>query len=376
MPCALVYDAFMNTVQKAILADLVHYALPKAEACDRMRELEELVHTYGGVAVVSTIQRRAKPDYRTFIGKGKVDEILAQGKALGASILIINEILKPQQLFNLEELLRPAKMRVWDRVDLILQIFEKHARTAEAKLEIELASIRHMGPRIFNMSAELGRQRGGTGTRGGAGESNTEAMKRHLREREKTITDKLAKCQNVRNEHQRYRARREMKTVALVGYTNAGKTSLLNALGKRREYAADKLFATLDTRVADVYVPDLGDTVLLSDTIGFIQGLPPSLIRAFASTLSEAASADLLLHVVDASDPKFLEKMTVVEDILDDIGLGDHPRMFVFNKQDMIGNPAQLKRDIGGAGVFVSAQTREGLDDLKSAIARAFRSCL
>ena len=239
----------------AILADLVHYSVPKELALDRMAELEELTRTFGGVAVVKTIQRRAMPDNRTFIGKGKVDEILAQAKTLGADLLIINEVLKPQQVFNLEEALRPAKVKVWDRVDLILQIFEKHARTAEAKLEIELARLRHMGPRIFNMGAELGRQRGGTGTRGGAGEGNTEAMKRHLREQEKAILAKLAKCQSVRNEHQRNRQRHDKKTVALVGYTNAGKTSLLNALGKRKEYAADKLFATLDTRVADVYIP-------------------------------------------------------------------------------------------------------------------------
>ncbi len=358
---------------KAILADLVHYALPKAEALDRMCELEELVRTYGGVAVVKTIQRRARPDYRTFIGKGKVDEIVAQGKALGADLLILNEILKPQQLFNLEEALRPVKMKVWDRIDLILQIFEKHARTAEAKLEIELASLRHMGPRIFHMSAELGRQRGGTGTRGGSGESNTEAMKRHLHEREKVILKKLEKCQEVRNQHQQHRARQHKKTVAIVGYTNAGKTSLLNAMGKRREYAADKLFATLDTRVADVYIPELQETVLLSDTIGFIQGLPPSLIKAFSSTLSEAASADLLLHVIDVSDPKFPEKITVVEDILDSIGLGDYPRMLVFNKLDAVKNIAPLRRDIGSAGVFVSAEQRMGIDELKSAIAQTFK---
>lgn len=360
-------------MQRAILADLVHYALPKREAEDRMRELEELTRTYGGVAVVKTIQRRAKPDYRTFLGKGKVEELAAVGKSLGADLLLINEILKPQQLFNLEELLRPAKIKVWDRVDLILRIFEKHAKTAEAKLEIELASIRHMGPRIFKMSEELGRQRGGTGSRGGAGETNTEAMKRHLREREQTILQKLEKYQGVRNLHQANRRRNEKKTVAVVGYTNAGKTSLLNALGKRKEYAANKLFATLDTRVADVYVPDMNETVLLSDTIGFIQGLPPSLIRAFRSTLSEAATADLLLHVIDVADPKFGEKISVVEDVLEEIGIADHPRLYVFNKVDAVKNIARLKKDIGEVGIFVSAENRSGFDELKAAIARALR---
>ncbi len=356
----------------AILADLVHFAVPKHEAEERMAELEELTRTYGGVAVVTTIQRRQKPDYRTFLGSGKVEELLVLGKKLGANLLIVNEILKPQQIFNLEEALRPAKIVVWDRVDLILHIFEKHAKTAEAKLEIELARIRHMGPRIFNMGGELGRQRGGTGTRGGSGEGNTEAMKRHLREQEKTIVKKLEKYQGTRNEHQRYRARHEKKTVAIVGYTNAGKTSLLNALGKKHEYAADKLFATLDTRVADVYIPDLQETVLLSDTIGFIQGLPPLLIRAFTSTLSEAASADLLLHVIDVSDAKFAQKIVVVEEILESIGMGEHPRMFVFNKIDVMKNPAQLLRDIGTTGVLVSAHTKAGLDALKSAIANFF----
>lgn len=357
---------------KAILADLVHYALPKKEAEDRMAELEELVRTYGGASIVKTIQRRARPDHRTFIGKGKVEELLMQGKALGADLLIINEVLKPQQLFNLEEALRPAKIQVWDRIDLILHIFDKHAKTAEAKLEIELASIRHMGPRIFNMGAELGRQRGGTGTRGGSGESNTEAMKRHLREREHTIMKKLEKYQGVRDQHQQYRRRQDKKTVAIVGYTNAGKTSLLNAMGKRKEYAANKLFATLDTRVADVYIPELEDTVLLSDTIGFIQGLPPSLIKAFRSTLSEATTADLLLHVIDVSDPKFTEKMAVVDGILDDIGMRDRPRMYVFNKVDALQQPAELQRELGSYGVFVSAEKRMGLDELKSAIAKVF----
>lgn len=360
----------MNNLRKAMLADLVHFALPKNEAEERMAELEELTRTYGGVAVVKTVQRRAKPDYRTYIGSGKVEELALAGKTLGADLLIVNEELKPQQVFNLEELLRPMKIQVWDRIDLILHIFEKHAKTAEAKLEIELARVRHMGPRIFNMGAELGRQRGGTGTRGGSGEGNTEAMKRHLREREQSILQKLEKCQGVREQHQQYRRRQDKKTVALVGYTNAGKTSLLNALGKRREYAADKLFATLDTRVADVYIPERSGTVLLSDTIGFIQGLPPSLIRAFHSTLSEAANADVLLHVVDVSDPKFAEKITVVEGVLEAMGILDHPRLFVFNKIDAAASPERLVREVGKCGVLVSAHTGDGLTELKSAIAR------
>ncbi len=371
----------MPTLRRAILADLVHYTVPKAEALERLAELEELTKTYGGVAVVRTVQRRAKPDNRTYIGSGKVEEIVAEGKLLGADLLIINEVLKPQQIFNLEELLRGAKIQVWDRIDLILNIFDKHAKTSEAKLEIELARLRHMGPRIFNMGAELGRQRGGRGTVGGSGEGNTEAMKRHLREQEKQILQKLEKCQSVRDQHQQHRRRQEKKTVALVGYTNAGKTSLLNALGKRQEYAADKLFATLDTRVADVYIPELNETILLSDTIGFIAGLPPQLIRAFHSTLSEAANADLLLQVVDVADPKYVAKMAVVDDVLQQLNIADHPRLIVYNKIDAIKKPATIKKllstsspSYGGVrgGVVVSAHAKTGLIELKTAIAKMF----
>ncbi len=362
----------MPTLVRAILADLVHYTVSKTAALERLAELEELTKTYGGVAVVKTVQRRAKPDNRTYIGSGKVEEIVAAGKLLGADLLIINEVLKPQQIFNLEELLKGAKIQVWDRIDLILHIFDKHAKTAEAKLEIELARLRHMGPRIFNMGAELGRQRGGRGTVGGSGEGNTEAMKRHLREQEKQILQKLEKCQSVRDQHQQHRRRQAKKTVALVGYTNAGKTSLLNALGKKQEYAADKLFATLDTRVADVYIPELNATILLSDTIGFIAGLPPQLIRAFHSTLSEAANADLLLQVIDVSDPKYLEKTAVVDDVLSQLGLTDHPKLLVYNKIDAVKKPAALKKLLGKSAILVSAHSKLGLPELKTAIGQNF----
>lgn len=353
----------------AILADMIHFAASKREAEDRMTELEELVRTYGGAAVVKTIQRRAKPDNQTFIGKGKVEELLVDAKDLGVDLLVINHPLKPQQIYNLEELLRPAKIKVWDRVDLILNIFEKHAKTAEAKLEIELARLRHMGPRIFNMGEQLGRQRGGTGTRGGSGEGNTEAMKRHLREQERTILKKLETYQGVRNRQQERRRKQGEKTVALVGYTNAGKTSLLNALTKRKEYAADALFATLDTRVGSMYLPDLESTVLLSDTIGFIQGLPPSLIAAFRSTLSEAIGADLLLHVVDASDDKREEKIDVVDAILTDLGIPEDRRLRVFNKNDRASDV--VRRALDGE-ILVSAATGDGLDRLRTAIANRF----
>lgn len=331
-----------------------------------MAELGDLTRTYGGLVVVKTIQRKAKPDYGTFLGRGKVQEIIDTHAEHKANVLVINEILKPGQIFNLEEALRPIKMKVWDRIDLILQIFDKHAKSAEAKLQIELARIRHMGPRIYNMGAQLGRQRGGTGTRGGSGEGNTEAMKRHLREQERHIMDKLAAYETQHTEQRKNRSRNDFKTVALVGYTNAGKTSLLNALTKRKEYAADKLFATLDTRIGEVYLPALKSSALLSDTIGFIQGLPPELVQAFRSTLSEAIHADLILHVIDATDPHLDLKMKVVEDILSDIGLADRPRIKVYNKLDNL--EADLSAELSDA--YVSTATRRGLDQLKQLITK------
>ena len=356
----------MDKAIPTILADLVHYALPKEEAQWRMLELEELTRTFGGVAVVKSIQRRAKPDYRTFLGKGKVEEIAAEAPKLGAELLIVNEILKPSQIFNLEEALRPAKVKVWDRIDLILNIFEKHASTTEAKLEIELASVRHMGPRIFGMGMELSRQGGGIGTVG-IGETNIERMKRHLREKERRLKDKLAGYQNGRDLARRHRSRQGFKTVSIVGYTNAGKTTLLNALTGRKEYVADALFATLDTRVGQLYLPAKESTALLTDTIGFIKDLPPELLNAFSSTLSEAVDADLLIHVVDGSDPNWLKQMKVVEEILERLGVASTPRLIVFNKQDQASSELQASIAMAHEGhppLWISAAKRENLEAL------------
>ncbi len=352
---------------RAILADVIHFATSKREAEDRLAELADLTRTYGGLVVVKLIQRKDKPDYATFLGKGKVQEIVATHVEHRAHVLVVNEILKPGQLFNLEEALRPVKMIVWDRIDLILQIFAKHALTAEAKLQIELARLRHMGPRIYNLGAQLGRQRGGTGTRGGAGEGNTEVMKRHLREQERHLLAKLVNYETQHTEQRKSRSRQAFKTVALVGYTNAGKTSLLNVLTKRKEYAADKLFATLDTRIGELYLPELKASVLLSDTIGFIQGLPPELIQAFRSTLSEAIHADLILHVIDGTDQHLDLKLRVVEEILASLGLADRPRLRVFTKLDDL----QIDDGKESSEAYVSAHTKAGLSQLRRLIARS-----
>jgi len=358
--------AILPHMRKAILADVIHPRMRGVHSLERMQELEELVHTYGGIVVVKTFQRRFAPHPKTFLGLGKIDQLAEEGKPLGADLLVINDLLKSRQIYEIGERLRSVKIEVWDRIDLILKIFAKHAHTTEAKLEIELASIRHMGPRIFGMGMELSRQGGGIGT-SGIGETNTEIMRRHLRDREKLIKEKLDKCQTVREGHRIYRRRQGLKTVSIVGYTNAGKTTLLNALTGRKEYAANKLFATLDTRVGSLWLPEAKMKVLISDTIGFIKHLPPELISAFASTLSEAVEADVLLQVLDASDPHFLQHLQVVEDILIRLGIADKPRLLICHKSDQVA-PRQrnvIDQKLGEIPhVWVSSQEGQGIQEL------------
>lgn len=224
---------------KAILIDVIDSRTSKEEAKKRLVELENLVNTYGGIVVVKTIQKKGKPNYDTFVGKGKLNEIIDIAKDQKADILVLNNILKPRQIFNLNEKFRKAKLetKAWDRVDTILKIFDKHAKSTEAKLQIELASIRHMGPRIFGMGIELSRQAGAMGLRAGQGESNIEMMKRHLRKQELNIVKKLEHYEKIRAGHRRRRRRNNFKTVSIVGYTNAGKSSLLNALTNKGAYA-------------------------------------------------------------------------------------------------------------------------------------------
>ncbi len=346
---------------KTILIDVIPQRMTPKQSLERLAELEELTSTYGGIVVVKKYQRRLHPHPKMYIGPGKVEELAVEGPAVGAKLLIINDRLKPRQMYELSERLGKSGMHVWDRMDLILKIFGKHAQNAEAKLEIELASISHMGPRIYGMGMELSRQGGGIGTLG-VGETNTEIMKRHLKERERTVKDKLRTYQTSRDLQRANRSRKGLKTVAIVGYTNAGKTTLLNALTGRREYAANELFATLDTRVGSLYLPGIMKTALISDTIGFIRDLPPELIQAFASTLSEAVHADLLLHVVDASDKNAAKHMDVVEDVLRKIGADKIPRIVVWNKAD------RLKRRLAASKLSVSATTGAGIDELTARI--------
>lgn len=335
-----------NKHLRTILVDVIDPQMDAEKARKRLEEVEKLVSTYGGVVVLKTIQKRGLPDYKTYIGKGKVEEIQELAVQKKADLLIVNNILKPRQVYDLGEIFREQEVEVWDRIDLILKIFGKHAESTEAKLQIALASIRHMGPRIFGMGSELMRQAGAVGLRAGQGESNIELMKRHLRRQELKILEKLKHYDTIHEGHRKRRRRKNLKTIALVGYTNAGKSSLLNSLTKKEAYVADALFATLDTRVGKLFIEGSdgikdgkyqpGTELLVSDTIGFIQDLPPDLIKAFKSTLVETVDADLLLHVIDLSDPDIHHKISVVEDIIEQLGLQEKPKLYVFNKIDVV----------------------------------------
>lgn len=402
----------LSSKPRAILIDVIPPRMENKVAERRIYELDNLTRTYGGIVIVKIVQRRALPDYKTYVGSGKLDEIISLAKAEKVELIVVNNILKPHQIYNIEKKVERDRIAVWDRIDMILKIFQKHATTIEAKLQIRLAGIRHMGPRIFRMGLELGQQQGGIGVRGG-GETNIEIMKRHLAEQERSIKNQLEKISNTRHTHRTRRDRLGFKTASIIGYTNAGKSSLLNAMTRKGAYVADELFATLDTRVAKLWLPaatvyentnssheytnvrirtrddgtiatrpqdqasalagaTMGRSVLLSDTIGFIQDLPPQLIDAFRSTLEETIDAELILHVIDVSDPFMHEKIEEVEKILNQLGVGETPKVYVFNKTDLkkkIPKAALKKQYKAMTPVFVSSLKAEGLEELKKTIA-------
>ena len=355
---------------KVILVDIIDPKTTPEESLARLNELENLLVTYGGFVIIRKIQKRQFPDYQTYIGKGKVEEILEEAKENKAEFIIINNMLKPQQSFNLEQMFEKYGIQIWDKVDLILNIFAKHATTKEAKLQIELASLRHLGPRIFKMGAELMRQAGGIGTRG-KGETNIEIMKRHIARRKKKVKEDIKKISKNEAGQRKNRKNIGFKTVAIVGYTNAGKSCLLRSLTGKDVKVEDELFATLDSRIGKVFLPSFQENILISDTIGFIRNLPPELIHAFHSTLAETIHADLLLHVVDSADFELEWKMEVVNEVLEELECKDKPILYVFNKIDLIPEHIQesLKEKYSDLNtVFISAQEKLNLEELKEEI--------
>ena len=300
-------------------------------------ELESLVVAYGGKVCAASYQNNTRGDEGTYIGHGKTMELVASIQEDKIDVVVINATVKPRQLAVLHDIFMKSnpKIIVWDRVDLILGIFESHAKTAEAKLQIKLAAMRHMGPRIYGMGMVLSQQGGGIGTRG-LGETNVELMKRHWKGEVAHVHKQLEKITKTRAQQMANRKRNNLPTVSIVGYTNAGKTTLFNRLCGKENSVKDALFVTLDSSVGRLYLPMRKQEVFVTDTIGFIKNLPTQLIDAFTSTLMETVHADLILHVIDAADPFLSEKVAVVMEILRSIEAGDKPVVFVLNKSDRV----------------------------------------
>ena len=339
-----------------------------------LEELGLLAQTAGMQPVARVTCKRRAPDAALFIGSGKADEIKLLATQMGATEILFDQSLSPGQQRNLE---RHMEMPVNDRTFLILEIFAQRARSHEGKLQVELARLQYLSTRLVRRWSHLERQSGGIGMRGGPGEAQIELDRRMIGETIKRTKERLAKVKKQRQTQRRQRERRDAFNISLIGYTNAGKSTLFNALVKARAYAADQLFATLDTTTRQLYLGEAGRSVSLSDTVGFIRDLPHGLVDAFQATLQEAIDADLLLHVVDASNDGYVEQIAQVQRVLAEIGAQDIPQLLVFNKTDALGPDQQPIRlvdeyEIEGVQtprVFVSAKSLQGVAELRLKLA-------
>ncbi len=362
--------------KRFIILQVVNTHYHQDLALRNMQEIEQLVATYGGVVIEKTVQHKAHPDPNTYIGKGKVEWLLQTAKEKEIDVIVLNAVVNSGQLFRLEKELWKVNpyIAVWDRIDLILNIFDKHATSTEAKLQIDLAKIQHKGPRIYGLGkTELSRQGAGIGTRG-KGETNIEIEKRNIKKLKQRIQQQIKKLAKVQESRIQNRKQNGIGTSALIGYTSAGKTSLFNVLTRKGKQTNKALFTTLDSVVGKLKPQGNEKTKLISDTIGFIDDLPPFLITAFRSTLLESIEAQILLHVVDSADPAVDEKIDVVEKILLELEVSEKP-LLIFNKTDLI-TPERKKRleekYEDRKTFFVSAKTEAGLEELRSLVQTTF----
>lgn len=351
----------------------VDFGLPHFDG--ELDELSQLSLTAGLRPVAKMTCKRKAPDAALFVGSGKADEIKFMAEQMGAKEILFDQSLSPAQQRNLE---RHMGLPVNDRTLLILEIFAQRARSHEGKLQVELARLQYLSTRLVRRWSHLERQQGGIGTRGGPGETQIELDKRMIGDAIKRTKERLIKVKKQRSTQRRQRDRRNAFNVSLVGYTNAGKSTLFNALVKARAYAADQLFATLDTTTRQLYLGESGRSASISDTVGFIRDLPHGLIDAFQATLQEAADADLLIHVVDASNPNFPEQMNEVKRVLREIGADRVPQWLVFNKIDNLPPEQQPlvmldQYEVDGEAltrVFASAQTGEGVASIRQLLSQ------